>query len=798
MTLTPSSSPDTRISQLLFDEAVLENEECFDLSPSDALRETIDQFCQQLGVAPPMTTAPSPTSVLAADNPPSSGDGATATSNAPAIDAESSLPPSISAPAALSHLHLSHPNSVTGQRDRSDRTRFQTCLDLLDGCISPDGTVKLGLDDEGGAGEERVLQAFKEIGRRCRLGDGSFNKNDNKRGETTARDDCDRKMNDPLPYLALFQSTSSIYTFMSFLGILDGVAADDAKPTVNLLPDKQNGHLATATRFRILKAAVTALWSILSTRKNEKCALLRAQLRDSFVPALHKLVCLIGEVVNTVPILAPSISTLELIASKEIKEPAEREELLLSLSMQQLSCDLLQLGTNATRGCEAAKVTFVQSSLSSKLQDAIIVSAGNNAVTKRGGVAVVVSCLSVETLSTNDCVGANFTHNLAQLWTEACRLFASLCRYDDFRGTGGHGGAATPAMSSAHDHVMEFHRAGATIALIKIAKRALSELQAAKSDDEEEMNAKSRLAVAEENHVKRLALAVLTALRVLAVNDEIIQTMVALGLLPIAANALELCVNDFETVAVNEAAQSNKQWLASASLGLLRNICGNDEIKTNLCLGSSKTKDPVSSSCTTSVLPHLLQSMRLFPSASQVQEHACGTLAAMALRRPDNARCILNTDGPRWILLAMRHHPQNANVQRQGSLAVRNIASRLLRDLPGGDGGITSGGNSAANTSSGGEEEISVRDAFLDLGAEEVLRDIAGQHQASVDEAYAALLCLQCKVSLLKFSAEDLQKGGRIQPGRTRMFGEKHNSAFRPVYEESQGLSEGVASASIA
>ena len=39
------------ISQELFDETILENEECFDLSPEDALRETIDQFAQQLGVA---------------------------------------------------------------------------------------------------------------------------------------------------------------------------------------------------------------------------------------------------------------------------------------------------------------------------------------------------------------------------------------------------------------------------------------------------------------------------------------------------------------------------------------------------------------------------------------------------------------------------------------------------------------------------------------------------------------------------------------------------------------------------
>ena len=54
-------------SQDLFDETVLENEECFDLSPDEALRETIDQFCQQLGVVGiGVGATPSPTSVAVA------------------------------------------------------------------------------------------------------------------------------------------------------------------------------------------------------------------------------------------------------------------------------------------------------------------------------------------------------------------------------------------------------------------------------------------------------------------------------------------------------------------------------------------------------------------------------------------------------------------------------------------------------------------------------------------------------------------------------------------------------------
>jgi len=64
------------------------------------------------------------------------------------------------------------------------------------------------------------------------------------------------------------------------------------------------------------------------------------------------------------------------------------------------------------------------------------------------------------------------------------------------------------------------------------------------------------------------------------VNDEIIQIMVAMGVLPIVAEALRLGV----------LSDGGSQGLAASSLGLLRNLCGNDEIKTNLCLGSSTAR----------------------------------------------------------------------------------------------------------------------------------------------------------------------------------------------------------------
>jgi hypothetical protein len=165
--------------------------------------------------------------------------------------------------------------------------------------------------------------------------------------------------------------------------------------------------------------------------------------------------------------------------------------------------------------------------------------------------------------------------------------------------------------------------------------------------------------------------------------------------------------------------------------------------------------------------------MQLYPSTAAVQEHACGTFAAMALRRPGNARAIIDAGGPRSILAAMKRHDTNSSVQRQGALAVRNIASRLLRECP-----------EEGNTNK--EERAAIRDAFLELGAEDTLRNITGRHQGSVDEAYAALRDLGCTVSLVKFNADDVNKHTQVQ--RTMMFGEKHNSNFRPVYEDSEDL----------
>eukprot|EP00553_Chaetoceros_curvisetus_P002786 CAMPEP_0204625002 /NCGR_PEP_ID=MMETSP0717-20131115/10761_1 /ASSEMBLY_ACC=CAM_ASM_000666 /TAXON_ID=230516 /ORGANISM="Chaetoceros curvisetus" /LENGTH=223 /DNA_ID=CAMNT_0051640583 /DNA_START=1 /DNA_END=672 /DNA_ORIENTATION=+ len=202
--------------------------------------------------------------------------------------------------------------------------------------------------------------------------------------------------------------------------------------------------------------------------------------------------------------------------------------------------------------------------------------------------------------------------------------------------------------------------------------------------------------------------------------------------------------------------------------------------------------------------------MRLYRSNAAIQEHGCGTLAAMALRKPANALRIVQDDGPREIMNALRQFPNNVLVQRQGALAVRNIVSRLVANTSSmkttttdgtgselGDNAVvvnatanvtanvSADANASGNTnkSSGSTAvetmTINVKDVFLDLGAEIILRQITGRHQGSVDEAYAALRDLGCQISMVKYDAET-----NTTKRRTEMFGEV-KSNFRPVYEES-------------
>ena len=277
--------------------------------------------------------------------------------------------------------------------------------------------------------------------------------------------------------------------------------------------------------------------------------------------------------------------------------------------------------------------------------------------------------------------------DLAVAW---CSLLTVLCRFDDFR----ESTSAAPNIASSHDTVLELSRCGLVLVLKDWTDRAA--------------------------HHDILMYGLLSTLRAMAVHDDIVQSMVAVGLLDTAMRILASCQGE---------------ELMTATIGMLRNVAANDEIKTTLCQSQ--------------VLTAITQIAEKYPETSLLQEHICGLLGTMALRKPKNASRILQHDGALIVLSAMKRHHNNTVLQRQGAMAIRNFASRATP-----------------------EEKQFILDT---LDAETILQ-FAGLHGGSVDESYAALRDLGCKVSKTTYHDD-----GTVSTA-PRMFGEVESN-FRAVYD---------------
>lgn len=344
----------------------------------------------------------------------------------------------------------------------------------------------------------------------------------------------------------------------------------------------------------------------------------------------------------------------------------------------QLSVPLVTWARVCCNACESNKKTFVRSAIEFRTSN------GKNGLN-----------LLLESLPTQLSLDDDDSESSTQLAEEICKLITILCKFQSAAESQPKDGE-TPTVSSAHANVKELHKCGAVNALHLLAKTCTD-------GDKED-----------------LLCELLSALRVLAIDNDIVQNMVAVGLLD-TANASLLS---------NETISSP---LAAATLGLLRNLCANDEIKTTICKQS---------------LPSILHALETHASDALVQEHGLGILGAMALRQPNNATAICDANGTQYILSAMRAFPSKVPLQRQGALALRNIACRLSPEN---------------------------KQVLLDAGAENVLRDCAARHQESIDEAYAALRDLGCSAVMYK-----MDENGNMQG--TQLFGEV-KSNFRAVYE---------------
>lgn len=143
----------------------------------------------------------------------------------------------------------------------------------------------------------------------------------------------------------------------------------------------------------------------------------------------------------------------------------------------------------------------------------------------------------------------------------------------------------------------------------------------------------------------------------------------------------------------------------------------------------------------------ILNAMRIHLAQASLQQHACATLAALALRSPENSKSLVEQGAARQIALAMRQHPADVAVLRQASLAIRNMVARC----------------------------VELRPRILEEDIEQVLRD-AQRYRGCGDEAYGALRDLGCDIKLATFE-------------------NKPKAKFNPVQVQSNQLMETVAEA---
>jgi hypothetical protein len=242
----------------------------------------------------------------------------------------------------------------------------------------------------------------------------------------------------------------------------------------------------------------------------------------------------------------------------------------------------------------------------------------------------------------------------------------------------------------------------------------------------------------EETLCNDLVSAAFLSLRAMAIQDDVVRSMVKVGVIDSAAKVL------LQAVDVSHQGLP-QEVLVTSLLGFFRNVSANDDVKTTLCNGKYR-----------SIVHCVLQAMNIFRTSVLLQEHGCGLIAAMALRKPKNAASLISAGAHMSIVAAMRQHVTSVTLQRQAALAIRNLVSRSpqLRSI-----------------------------VLNECDAEMALRTIAGKHLACQDEVYAALRDLGLEIRSIHVLRSD---DGTLTVQESRpMFGER-NPNFRPEFTTSE------------
>lgn len=300
------------------------------------------------------------------------------------------------------------------------------------------------------------------------------------------------------------------------------------------------------------------------------------------------------------------------------------------------------------------------------------------------------------------------------LLSTAATLVVVLCTFDEFLST-----SAEPTRQASHASVTALTRAGVAPALFQLLEKS--------PKDPEISSATSRVS---------LRASLFSALRALAIQNDVVTSMMSLGVVDLLSKDI---VQNSETIGAGE----ENEKISTAIVGLIRNLCGNDDVKCRLC-NSDAVMWAISSIANTH-------------HSRALQEHVSGTVGAMALRQPQNSeRLVTLFDLHTVVIRGMQRHLDSSSLQRQGALALRNLVSRTPQ----------------------------LRPKILDAGAEQALVAAAAHHPGCQDEVYAALRDMGKEPRLLRFERDDVTGETRVR-SQPQMFGDVTNPNFRPVYDVS-------------
>ncbi|XP_057370996.1 armadillo repeat-containing protein 6-like [Daphnia carinata] len=179
----------------------------------------------------------------------------------------------------------------------------------------------------------------------------------------------------------------------------------------------------------------------------------------------------------------------------------------------------------------------------------------------------------------------------------------------------------------------------------------------------------------------------------LAVRNEFCQRIVELGGLQFVMDVLAKYYDDKE--------------LVESSFFLIKSLAGNDDVKREVSKGNA--------------VPLIAAALGRHKCVAALAEMGCAAIAALCLRTPDNAAAFVANGVGQLVVDILKTHKLKVGVERQASMAIRNIVSRR-KDLT---------------------------TVFLEAGVEELLQTAMKRTQrAPTVEIKAALRDLGCHVQL--------------------------------------------------